>query len=91
MLRILGNPKRFCDGATRRDLLTAGGLSLFGGVTLGNIAEAEERARAGFPARTPREQALRDGTLRPGKAKSVILLYLMGGPPQQDMWDLKPK
>ena len=25
-----------------------------------------------------------------GKAKSCILLYLWGGPPQQDMWDLKP-
>src|SRR3954464_2141887 len=23
-------------------------------------------------------------------AKSCILLYLWGGPPQQDMWDLKP-
>jgi hypothetical protein len=25
-----------------------------------------------------------------GKAKSCILLYLWGGPPQQDMWDMKP-
>ena len=25
-----------------------------------------------------------------GKAKSCILIYLWGGPPQQDMWDLKP-
>ena len=24
-------------------------------------------------------------------AKSCILLYLWGGPPQQDMWDLKPE
>src|SRR3954453_5708797 len=23
-------------------------------------------------------------------AKSCILLYLWGGPPQQDMWDMKP-
>ena len=27
---------------------------------------------------------------RPGKAKSVIVLYLLGGAPTQDMWDLKP-
>src|SRR5262249_41113687 len=27
---------------------------------------------------------------RPGKAKSVILLYLLGGAATQDMWDLKP-
>ncbi len=26
-----------------------------------------------------------------GKAKSCILVYLWGGPPQQDMWDLKPE
>ncbi len=32
------------------------------------------------------EQAAR----RPGKAKSVILLYLLGGAATQDMWDLKP-
>lgn len=25
-----------------------------------------------------------------GSAKSCILIYLWGGPPQQDMWDLKP-
>ncbi len=76
MLRVLGNPKRFCDGTTRRDLLTAGALSLFGGMTLPNLVAAEEAAR-----RSPS---------RPGKARSVLLLYLMGGPPQQDMFDLKP-
>jgi hypothetical protein len=27
----------------------------------------------------------------PGKAKSVILLYLLGGAATQDMWDLKPE
>ena len=27
---------------------------------------------------------------RGGRAKSVILLYLWGGPPQHDMWDMKP-
>ena len=26
---------------------------------------------------------------RNGRAKSCILLYLWGGPPQQDMWDMK--
>src|SRR5688572_29019022 len=25
-----------------------------------------------------------------GRAKSCILVYLLGGPPHQDMWDLKP-
>jgi len=27
----------------------------------------------------------------PGRAKSCILVYLWGGPPQQDMWDMKPE
>src|SRR5262245_8940718 len=30
------------------------------------------------------------GQIVPGKAKSVILLYLLGGAASQDMWDLKP-
>ena len=30
MLRVLGSPKRLCNGYTRRDMLCAGGLSLFG-------------------------------------------------------------
>jgi len=30
MLRILGSRKQFCDGITRRDMLWAGGLGMFG-------------------------------------------------------------
>lgn len=78
MLRILGNPRRLCDGFTRRELLTAGGISLFGGMTLPDVARAEQAARGS------------SAWVRPGRAKSVILLYLMGGPPQQDTFDLKP-
>jgi hypothetical protein len=80
MLRVLGNPRRMCDGKARRDLITAGAVGLFGGMTLPNLVHAEEAARV----------AARSGWVRPGKAKSVILLYLMGGPPQQDTFDLKP-
>src|SRR6187455_3374178 len=82
MLRVLGSPRRFCDRTTRRDLLTAGAISLFGGMTLPNLAAAEERVR----------QAARvhPGPAAGGRARSVILLYLMGGPPHQDMFDLKP-
>lgn len=35
-------------------------------------------------------QASEAGALIPGKAKSVIVLYLLGGAATQDMWDLKP-
>src|SRR5947207_3443051 len=35
-------------------------------------------------------QALEKSGVRKGKAKSVVLIYLQGGPPTQDMFDLKP-
>lgn len=88
MIRVLGNPRRLCDGVTRRDLLQVGSLGLFGGMALPNVAHAEEAQREA--GRLHREEARRNGWLRPGKAKSVILLYLMGGPPHQDMFDMKP-
>jgi hypothetical protein len=76
MLRMLGNPRRFCDGITRREALTAGALSVLGGAfTLPNLLAAEER---------------RPADARPGMAKNVLLLYLHGGAPTQDMFDLKP-
>jgi hypothetical protein len=34
--------------------------------------------------------AAETGHVQPGKAKSVILLYLLGGAATQDMWDMKP-
>jgi hypothetical protein len=77
MLTMLGSPRRCCDGLTRRETLKAGALSLLGGgFTLPNLLQAEETGRL-----------RRD---RPGKAKSVILLYLLGGAATQDMWDMKP-
>lgn len=88
MLKVLGNPKRMCDGTTRRDLITAGAVGLFGGMSLPNLAQAEELKRKARSSRL--EEAAKAGWVRPGKAKSVLLLYLMGGPPQQDMWDMKP-
>lgn len=76
MLRVLGNPRRFCDGVTRREALTAGALSaLGGGFNLRTLFALEER---------------RPSDARRGKAKSVLLLYLHGGAPTQDMFDLKP-
>jgi len=80
VLRILGHARRGCDGLTRRDALTVGGLSLFGGLTLPNLLRASEHTAQ--PSSTPR--------LPSGPAKSVILVNLFGGPPHQDMFDLKP-
>lgn len=68
MLRLLGHPSTACDGLTRRELLTAGALSLFGALHPAPSA----------PAR------------KPGRARSVILLDLFGGPSHLDTFDLKP-
>ena len=64
MIRVLGTPKRLCDGLTRRELLHAGALSALGGLTLPNLLRAEETAN-------------KRRTRRPGKAKSVITLFLL--------------
>ena len=75
MWTMLGSPRRACDGITRRETLKAGALSLLGSAfTLPNLLRAEQARSID----------------RPGKAKSVILLYLLGGAATQDMWDLKP-
>lgn len=42
----------------------------------------------GLPQLFAAEEA---GATLPGKARSVILLYLLGGAATQDMWDLKPE
>src|SRR6516164_4306957 len=61
---------------TRREALTAGALSLLGpAFTLPNLLRAE---------------LSRSDPQSPGKAKSVIMLYLLGGAATQDMYDLKP-
>jgi hypothetical protein len=75
MLTMLGSPRRCCDGLTRRETLRAGTLALLGGFNLPSLLQAEERRTSG---------------LRPGPAKSVIVLYLLGGAATQDMFDLKP-
>src|SRR5262245_34321022 len=72
MLRLLGSPRRCCDGLTRRETLRASALGLLGGLSLPELLRAETHSG------------------RRGKAKNVILLYLLGGAATQDMWDLKP-
>ena len=43
MLKLLGNPHRYCDGISRRSFLQAGSLVL-GGLTLPGLLRAEQRA-----------------------------------------------
>ncbi len=74
MLTILGkNSEKFCDGHSRRSFLKIGGMAM-GGASLPEILRAE--ADAGQPP-----QKL--------KHKAVIMVFLAGGPPHQDMWDIK--
>jgi uncharacterized protein (DUF1501 family) len=74
MITMLGSLRRCCDGVTRRETLKAGALGL-SGLTLPNLLRAQEA---------------RGATAPPGRAKSVIVLYLLGGAATQDMVDLKP-
>lgn len=74
MLTVLGQSAELCDGMTRRELMRVGGLSLFAGVSLPRYLQAADAT----------------STRRPGRAKSVILFNLLGGPSQMDMFDLKP-
>ncbi len=73
---------RFCDGSSRRDFLKVGGLGLFG-LSLQNVLQLQERAKA---APSPRFT----GATGFGQAKSVVLLFLQGGPSHIDIWDPKP-
>ena len=81
MLRILGSPKRLCDGCTRRDMLWAGGLGLFGLGLPDYLRLLDVQAADG-----PRKHAAKSF----GKAKSCILLFLYGSPSQLETFDMKP-
>jgi hypothetical protein len=59
----------------RRDSMIRLGQMGLGMLGLPSLLRAERAGAASQPA---------------AKAKSCILLYLWGGPPQQDMWDMKP-
>jgi hypothetical protein len=80
MLVIPGETARLCDGLTRRELLRVGGSTLFG-LSLASFPGVA-RARPGEPL-------IENGGPGFGKAKSVILVYLQGGPSHLDLWDPK--
>jgi Protein of unknown function (DUF1501) len=86
MLCIPGQPgKDLCDrhlGVTRRDILRVGG-SGFLGMTLGGMLKLQsaQAATTSGPAAS--------GGPGWGRAKSVILVYLQGGPSHLDLWDPK--
>lgn len=77
MLRLSGQSclrREFCDGVSRRNFLRIGTLAALG--TAGGWSLSD---------------LLRAESLSGRKShKSVIMIYLVGGPPHQDMFDLKP-
>src|SRR6185295_1005130 len=76
MLRLRGWSRQPCDGMDRRDFLHLGALGGFGLGLPTLLRASAERPLA-------REKTF-------GRAKRCLLLFLTGGPPQLDTWDLKP-
>src|SRR5205814_3139536 len=74
MLNIPFGRVRFCDGISRRNFLKVGTFS-FGAatLTLADILRAEAK----------------QDDLPRTKHKALINIFLGGGPPHQDMWDIK--
>jgi hypothetical protein len=82
MLVIPGEQgKATCDGMTRRELLRVGGSALLG-LSLADILQQQGKASTQPAAEVNHGPGW-------GRAQSVILLYLQGGPSHLDLWDPK--
>ncbi len=80
MLRIVGPGVRLCDGWNRREVMRIGGLGCLGaGLGLADLLQPGAQARTTAA-----------GASSFGRARSCIVLFLMGGPPQHSTWDPKP-
>ena len=78
---MLLNPLNASTPLARRTLLQAGGLSALG-LSLPQLSAARAAADAAPAKAMPGSR---------GTAKACILLYMLGGPPQQETFDLKPE
>jgi hypothetical protein len=89
MLRILGSPKRLCDGLSRRDFLHLGGLGALG-LGLADLFRLQAQGAPSPPAPLP--QRGEGGKKGAGgrKARACILLFPYGSPPQHETFDPKP-
>lgn len=78
MLTIHGGRTRYCDGINRRAFLKIGALAMGGStmLTLPDVLRAESRNTS-------------PGLRSTGRHKAVIMVYLGGGPPHQDTWEIK--
>ena len=72
--KAFGSDQRYCDGVSRRRMLTLGATRLLGGLTLPTLLQLQAQAATSFAP----------------KAKACIFFMLEGGPSHIDMWDMKP-
>ncbi len=83
MFRIVGQPgKDLCDRelkVTRRDVLRVGSSGMLG-LSLGSLLQLQSAS-----AMSPRGHAMAGWN----RAKSIIMVYLQGGPSHLDLWDPK--
>lgn len=86
MLTLLGSridSRAYCDRLSRRNFLQIGALGA--GLTLSDLLRLEAQA-----ATTATVAGAAPPTARRGLGhKAVINIFLAGGPPHQDMWDIK--
>ena len=82
MLSIQSSGIRLCDRISRREVMRIGGLGA-GGLSLSQLLSSR-------PSRANESGANAILKSTGGKAKSCIVLFMLGGPPQQSTWDPKP-
>ena len=73
MLTIHGRSQKYCDGVSRRGFLKIGGFSLGAFGSLGLADILQAEQQSGNRS----------------SHKAVINIFLAGGPPHQDMWEIK--
>ena len=83
MLSLQSSGARLCDHISRREVMRIGGLGACG-LSLGQLLGARSLSASETPSNVLIKPSI-------GKAKSCIVLFLMGGPPQHSTWDPKPE
>ena len=73
MLTLFGQPAKYCDGISRRSFFKIGGFAFGSAASLALPDILRAESLAG----------------RASNQKAVINIFLGGGPPHQDMWDIK--
>src|SRR5260221_12407766 len=81
MLSIPGKSGSTCAGFGRREFLRVGGAGMLG-ISLADLLQLQA-----LGADTPDSAKQKAGW---GKAKSVLFVFLQGGPSHIDIWDPKP-